>query len=1120
MNKSQLITTFLLLILFPLSSIAQESMGIPPSPTVASLVTVKKNAVNNLGKYVHDIPIWNINLKNHVFPVGLTYSSSGIKVEEIPSYVGTGWNLSAGGVITRSVIDLPDDLVNSERGSGILHTTILNQIKNLNTTFETSGYNEETSKNFFRYTVNQDNLEKRNDTEPDMFYYSFFGNSGQFVFNEDKEIIDLSNSNYTFDYTLDSNGNLKTFTVIDTQGTQYLFSEREYSQTHYNSDSQWEFLSARAKRLRQLNFYSSWHLKQVTTTDLLTLDFTYDDETLTYQIKNAEMGKICGDQQCEDTSISNTTNYDILNNTGASTTDYVINSKKIKGITSNFFNIQFNNTAREDLNGGLKLDEIVIKNENLETIKTYTLQSSYFLSPNSPNTNNFEYKRLKLDKLLINDRFFQEFEYYTDIALPHRSSPEQDFWGYFNDNNATSLVPKVYTTQNGTVPEYHIFPPVNEPVIYQYGTVDRTVNPMTVHMGLLKKIEYQTGGHKTLFYEPNDFTLDRYTNGTATKQGNGVRLDRIEFFDGENTEHLDYNYNSPLTGVSSGRVSYLPKFATHIPWNFIFSQDGNNARITTPHYGASIYKVQDPQYDQNGTQTGYIDCHFVTNQSEFSYSPTNNPNKYYAMTTRRFSSSQIALASNISQPLTYEYISIKEGNNGKKIYQYNILGGLDVPIPSNYNPANFLHRPSYKTHFWNDDLDSHLYSQICNGGLTPIGDYTLNVFNTYFPFTDLSGNSHPFAPKSNWNKYFGVLKNYVLENEAGEKVYEETYNYALKGDINNAETNKKIVALKYRLFDRPIAWGFSFNAPNYYSPTTGSTAWVWGFYDIYHGIGIMPTSTTKTSYYNNETTSLTETNNSTYTYGNLLQTNSYNDSKGNTITSIYKYPIDFQSASNVYSVMTDKNMLYTPIETIQKNNDTIISAQINEYALDNAIVVYKKGYQLETTAINYNYTLASVASNTTTGILNKDANMVVKFSNDVFGVYGNVLQSTTNNNLPITTVWGYNNALPIARIETLPYNQVNTWFQNDYNKPLSYLNTITNPNLLNTWLSNLRQTVTSRAGQIMTFTYTPFHAINSITGIDGIINTYEYDNFNRLLNIKDQYGNIVSEYEYNYKNEN
>ena len=88
MKKIVLIVIVLLLSLQSL--FLQENLGIPPSPTVASLVTVEKDSVNSSGKIVHNISLWDMTLGEHSFPMSRSYSSSGIKIEETPSYVGTG----------------------------------------------------------------------------------------------------------------------------------------------------------------------------------------------------------------------------------------------------------------------------------------------------------------------------------------------------------------------------------------------------------------------------------------------------------------------------------------------------------------------------------------------------------------------------------------------------------------------------------------------------------------------------------------------------------------------------------------------------------------------------------------------------------------------------------------------------------------------------------------------------------------------------------------------------------------------------------------------------------------------------------------------------------------------
>ena len=1134
MKKTVLLAIVFFLYIQP--AVSQENLGIPPSPTVASFVTVEKDSVNSSGKIVHNIPLWDMPLGKHSFPISLNYSSSGVRIEETPSYVGTGWNFSAGGVITRSVMDHPDDINNTDHGSGILHTNILNEIETFSNGIDSGGYNESVARDFFRYKINDDNLETRNDTQPDLFYFNFFNYSGKFLFNKNKEIVSLSNDNFKYSYTLDnSDQSLKTFTIIDTNGIEYLFSEREYSKTHYNSNSQWEFLSARVKRQRQLDYYSSWHLTRVITPNGLEIFFDYEDETLSYQMKDSEMGKICETQQCEDANIGDTTYYDIQNNTAFATTDFEINTKKIKNITSDFFSIQFNNTQREDLNGGLKLSNIIIKDSNDKIVENYNFKYSYFLSPNIPSSDNYEYKRLKLDAIIKNNKNFENFEYYTNYNLPHRKSNEQDFWGYFNDNNASSLVPKVYTTFNGQSPEYHIFPPLNETVVYEYGSVDRNVNPSRIHMGMLKKITYKTSGYKEFFYEPNDFTLDKYTNGTTTLKGNGVRVNRIEYFDGQKIENLNYTYNSPTTGISSGRVSHLPKFATHIPWNFVYNYRseyglGYFSPKRVSWFGLFIpTQYWEWDYSQDPPvqiYQGIFDCFNVGAYGVvLNNSPTNNPSIYFASTTRRFSTTQIPLASNINEALVYEYISVKEGINGEKQYNFNILGGVDVLIPSNYNIENFIQKPSYATNYWYsltyDGNSLYQNNPPCSQSLTVNTVESYTNFFEYLPFVNLSGFSHPYAPKPNWNKYFGQLKNYTYINEDGFKEYKEEYEYDLKGDLVNSNTNKQIKSLKYRLFNRPIGWGISTDN----KPSTGPTAWIWSFYDIYYNIGLSPTNITRTNFYNNESLSVIKTYDNEYVYGNFLRKTTHESSSGDILSTTFKYPLDFQSGNNLYSEMVQRNILYDNIEVVQEVNNNITSAQINEYILDSSSILLKRSYQLETSNTDYNYSYAQPQSGSFNGFLNKDVQMVKKIEYDLFNSRGKPLQYHSKDDIYHSIIWGYNDSYPLAVLDGISYNTANSLFLSSTGKTFSDLALLSDNDVdeateqtLRDKLILLSSTITSDNIRVKAATFDPLIGLTSV--IDSRRNTlyYKYDEFHRLKNVKDKDGNILSENEYNYTN--
>lgn len=55
------------------------------------------------------IPLDNIEADNLNLNLSLNYHASGFKPEMHPSWVGLGWNLNLGGMITREVKNIPDE---------------------------------------------------------------------------------------------------------------------------------------------------------------------------------------------------------------------------------------------------------------------------------------------------------------------------------------------------------------------------------------------------------------------------------------------------------------------------------------------------------------------------------------------------------------------------------------------------------------------------------------------------------------------------------------------------------------------------------------------------------------------------------------------------------------------------------------------------------------------------------------------------------------------------------------------------------------------------------------------------------------------------------------------------
>lgn len=86
--------------------------SVPPSPNVSGIV---RQASIQVGHYTGvagtSIPLGELPGRDIMIPVSLNYHASGIKVQDVASSYGLGWNLQAGGAITRVVQGIPDGIV-------------------------------------------------------------------------------------------------------------------------------------------------------------------------------------------------------------------------------------------------------------------------------------------------------------------------------------------------------------------------------------------------------------------------------------------------------------------------------------------------------------------------------------------------------------------------------------------------------------------------------------------------------------------------------------------------------------------------------------------------------------------------------------------------------------------------------------------------------------------------------------------------------------------------------------------------------------------------------------------------------------------------------------------------
>ncbi len=192
-----------------------------PSPTAASLGKFGDVPVN-LYTGIPDIsiPLFTVKGRTLELPIVLRYHAGGIRVEEIAAWAGLGWSLEAGGVVTRTVRGLID-----EDPGGYYHT----------------GHNfyddEKWQSN--NVTVIQNIVDRALDGEPDRFFFSFAGRSGQFVMGptttspDIKEYRSIPHEKMRIVPTFGTGG-ITRWDITTEDGTRYAFTATEVT-TDYST---------------------------------------------------------------------------------------------------------------------------------------------------------------------------------------------------------------------------------------------------------------------------------------------------------------------------------------------------------------------------------------------------------------------------------------------------------------------------------------------------------------------------------------------------------------------------------------------------------------------------------------------------------------------------------------------------------------------------------------------------------------------------------------------------------------------------------------------------------------------------------------------------------------------
>lgn len=465
----------------PLSSgtIATQLPNITPaSPSVAALMKFEEVPVSNYtGIPDISVPLYKVETlsKDITIDVSLKYHPGSIAIDETASYTGLGWNLIAGGSISRMVKDSPDEIFTSVGNKiGILQDNIFDSSggDKINRYYQVlslqgPGVTNDITNNIlgpYGWNVAQRDIM---DTQHDIFQYNFMGHTGRFFIKRNQqtgilEVIKLDNDNalkielnYNDDEPYDYinhgyNINFYGFTIYDDLGYKYIFNVKETT-NEINSVASKSFgfaVQGEPGMGYVANYTSAFHLDEIKDNNENVLaKFTYETSSENTQKKSFTWNRAIYPDKFQSKIDRHADRMSgLLPEEIASTQTLNIVTQKIKNIyVTNKANISFT-TVRgrqdSDINQDApKLESIIVNNLYGDTIKRFRFDYTYLNIMEIGAINAKNKSRLALESVAdINIKNNSELHYGFEYKNPSANSQgiiKKDYWGYFTNRTAT-----------------------------------------------------------------------------------------------------------------------------------------------------------------------------------------------------------------------------------------------------------------------------------------------------------------------------------------------------------------------------------------------------------------------------------------------------------------------------------------------------------------------------------------------------------------------------------------------------------------------------------------------------------------------------------------------------------
>ena len=904
---------------------------VPPSPNAAALGVYGNTPVSlYTGQANVSIPIHTIVQNDFSMPVSISYNSTGMKVEEIASNVGLGWALNAGGVVTRTVFGRNDFGANGYQSTPY----------DIPTDLSTSGTFIHTQEQFQRLW---DFAKQNHDSEPDVFFFNFAGHTGKFVMDKEgnTHVIPHQKLRITRE-----NG----WKIVTDDGYTFQFSAAEHQQS-----KQYSLVNSVESSSDLETFVSSWYLTKITFPNSnLSIDLEYLPamDLTTWYTGNFERKRIMdGTSGVDQNAVSYSLN--------------AVQTVRLSRIIYESGEVAFEyGNMRCDLNGDKILQYIKIKDASGNLLRTFAFKYTYngwsgsdAATVPSDCGNRLDVNlRLMLTEIAELDPTGRDFKppykfSYNEGNLPPRNSKAQDYWGYFNGASNATLIPDMII-----------------PYLEMYTGFGTNRNPVFDYAkrGLLKKVEYPTGGYTTFEYEPNYVHPSEYVDLPAeavrvpkvfaiTTQDFSVNLETVEFPSG-----VDGDATFRFSGsISCGGCHYIRWTLLKKQPDGTFSEEWTAYDLTVPPGNGKIsiskndvFKIKHEilvsspiyspamspgysldfvwmGYQQTLTETGGVRISKITD-----FDPVTDLKHIRTFDYKRSDDDQPS-GFILSMPKFYrdfyqELIAVERLDETEQNSYYNLTSTNNLPLTTTQG--------------------SHVgYSEVVEytGIETPEDKFISNgktVYKYWAP--DLIPDKLP-TRDNNYQQYFGFPYANIISQDWKRGLLKQQTTYSI---VSGEFKEVRKVDNYYSFVDKgnPNAnysnvVGFKAGfAQKFYYHGEESALWnyvkfKWGYYRHESGYAVLDSVVEKT-YDQHDVSKYAQTTTSyKYNLSNLKVAQEEFDAGTERRITINTYPVDYADGSGFIKEMVDANIITAPIEQVQikaasdGSNKVVVGGQVYRY---------------------------------------------------------------------------------------------------------------------------------------------------------------------------------------------